>query len=138
MPVANFSERAMIWATRTRGTKFVHGDFESVMSSAKAGDLAYFDSPYADSQGIIYGAQQFSIPRLFSVVAELKRRNVYVAVSLDGTKKSGEKVVSLPVPDGLFEREVYVKLGSSMLKRFQLADQNGNAHHVSDRLLLTY
>lgn len=138
MPVDNFAERAHIWAARTHGTKFIHGDFEAVMGTAKAGDLAYFDSPYADSQGIIYGAQGFSVPRLFSVVSDLKRRGVAVAVSLDGTKKSGEKTVSLPIPDGLFEREVYVQLGSSMLKRFQLSDQNGDAHHVSDRLLLTY
>ena len=108
------------------------------MSTAVAGDLAYFDSPYADSQGIIYGAQGFSVPRLFDVVADLKRRGVAVAVSLDGTKKSGNKTVSLPIPEGLFEREVFVKLGSSMLKRFQLADQNGDEHHVSDRLLLAY
>lgn len=138
MPVDSFSERARIWAARTQGARFEHGDFEQVMISAKAGDLAYFDSPYADSQGIIYGAQGFSVERLFAVVADLKQRGVCVAVSLDGTKKSGDKTVALPIPDGLFEREVYVKLGSSMLKRFQLADQNGDAHHVSDRLLLTY
>jgi DNA adenine methylase len=138
MPVENFAERARIWAARTRGAKFVHGDFEAVMATAKAGDLAYFDSPYADSQGIIYGAQGFSVPRLFSVVADLKRRGVSVAVSLDGTKQSGSKTVVLPIPEGLFEREVYVQLGSSMLKRFQLADQTGDMHHVSDRLLLTY
>lgn len=138
MPVENFAERAEIWAARTHGAKFVHGDFEKTMRSANSGDLAYFDSPYADSQGIIYGAQGFSVPRLFDVVADLKRRGVYVAVSLDGTKKSGDKTVNLPIPKGLFEREVYVKLGSSMLKRFQLTDQNGDAHHVSDRLLLTY
>ncbi len=138
MPVDNFAERAYIWAARTHGARFVHGDFQSTMSTAKAGDLAYFDSPYADSQGIIYGAQGFSVPRLFEVVADLKRRGVSVAVSLDGTKKSGGKTVALPIPEGLFEREVYVHLGSSMLKRFQLADQSGDAHHVSDRLLLTY
>lgn len=138
MPVNSFAERARIWAARTHGARFEHGDFEQVMSAAKAGDLAYFDSPYADSQGIIYGAQGFSVPRLFAVVADLKRRGVSVAVSLDGTKKSGDKTVDLPIPVGLFEREVYVQLGSSMLKRFQLADQNGDAHHVSDRLLLTY
>ena len=138
MPVSSFADRAEIWAARTRGARFEHGDFEKVMASAQAGDLAYFDSPYADSQGIIYGAQGFSVPRLFDVVGDLKRRGVRVAVSLDGTKKSGDKTVALPIPDGLFEREVYVQLGSSMLKRFQLADQNGDDHHVSDRLLLTY
>lgn len=138
MPPESFAERARIWAARTRGAEFRHGDFAQTVADAKARDLVYCDSPYADSQGIIYGAQSFSVPRLFEVVADLKQRGVYVAVSLDGTKKSGDKTVSLPIPEGLFEREVFVKLGSSMLKRFQLADQNGDEHHVSDRLLLTY
>lgn len=138
MPVNNFSERALIWAARTRGTRFMHADFEETMMLATAGDLAYFDSPYVDSQTIIYGAQSFSVERLFKVVADLKARGVYVAVSLDGTKKSGDHTVDLPIPDGLFEREVMVHLGSSMLKRYQLKDQTAEDHHVADRLLLTY
>ena len=138
MPVANFAERAYIWAARTRGARFINADFEETMKLAKQGDLAYFDSPYVDSQQIIYGAQGFSVERLFRVVEDLKARGVYVAVSLDGTKKSGDHTVSLPIPDGLFEREELVHLGSSMLKRYQLKDQNADAHHVADRLLLTY
>jgi DNA adenine methylase len=138
MPVENFAERARIWAARTRGARFMHADFEETMKLAKAGDLAYFDSPYVDSQTIIYGAQSFSVERLFRVVADLKARGVYVAVSLDGTKKSGDHTVSLPIPDGLFKREEMVHLGSSMLKRYQLKDQTAEGHHVADRLLLTY
>jgi DNA adenine methylase len=138
MPVNNFADRARIWAVRTKGARFMHADFEETMKLAKRGDLAYFDSPYVDSQTIIYGAQSFSVERLFKVVGELKERGVRVAVSLDGTKKSGEHTVSLPIPPGLFEREVMVHLGSSMLKRYQLKDQTAEAHHVADRLLLTY
>ncbi|WGG51176.1 DNA adenine methylase [Rugamonas sp. DEMB1] len=138
MPVENFAERALIWAARTRGARFLHADFEETMKLAMPGDLAYFDSPYVDSQGIIYGAQSFSVERLFKVVADLKARGVYVAVSLDGTKKSGDHTVDLPIPEGLFEREVMVHLGSSMLKRYQLKDQTAEDHHVADRLLLTY
>ncbi|PLY39355.1 DNA methyltransferase [Janthinobacterium sp. ROICE36] len=138
MPVDNFAERAYIWAARTRGARFMHADFEDTMKLAKAGDLAYFDSPYVDSQGIIYGAQAFSVERLFEVVGGLKARGVHVAVSLDGTKKSGDHTVELPIPAGLFEREVMVHLGSSMLKRYQLKDQTAEDHHVADRLLLTY
>ncbi len=138
MPVSNFAERAGIWAARTRGARFMHADFEETMQLANAGDLAYFDSPYVDSQAIIYGAQSFNVERLFKVVGDLKARGVYVAVSLDGTKKSGDHTVDLPIPEGLFEREVMVHLGSSMLKRYQLKDQTAQDHHVADRLLLTY
>lgn len=138
MPVKNFAERARIWAARTAGASFTHADFEETVKTAMAGDLVYCDSPYHDSQAILYGAQDFSVARLFRVVGELKSRGVKVAVSLDGTKKSGDHTVALPSHEGLFEREVMVHLGSSMLKRYQLKDQNADDHHVADRLLLTY
>lgn len=133
-----FAERARIWAARTKNATFLHEDFESVLKRAKAGDLVYMDPPYADSQTIIYGAQSFSLPRLFSAIQDCKNRGVRVALSIDGTKKSGTKTVELSMPDGLFEREICIRLGSSMLKRFQLADQSGDGHHVTDRLLLSY
>lgn len=138
MPPEKFAERARIWAARTRSAKFINADFEETVSTAQAGDLVYCDPPYVDSQTILYGAQAFSVERLFRVVGELKDRGVRVAVSLDGTKKSGKHTVNLSAPEGLFEREVMVELGSSMLKRYQLKDQTAEDHHVADRLLLTY
>lgn len=138
MPPENFESRAMTWAARTRGATFINADFEEVLARAKEGDLVYLDPPYADSQTILYGAQAFKLERLFRAISELRYRGVKVALSIDGTKKSGRQTIALPVPDGLFVREEFVQLGSSMLKRFQLADQNGDEHHVSDRLLLTY
>ncbi|WP_253947390.1 DNA adenine methylase [Paraburkholderia xenovorans] len=138
MPPENFAERARIWAARTSGVEFAHADFEETMSRAQAGDVCYLDPPYADSQAIIYGAQAFSLPRLFTAIADCKHRGVRVALSIDGTKKSGDKTVALPIPEGLFEREVYVHLGRSMLRRFQMDGQTLEAEHVSDRLLLTY
>jgi len=138
MPPANFAERARIWAARTKAAEFMHADFEEAMDRAKEGDVCYLDPPYADSQTIIYGAQAFSLSRLFAVIERCKRRGVRVALSIDGTKKSGDKHVSLPIPEGLFEREVYVQLGRSMLRRFQMDGQTLETEHVSDRLLLTY
>lgn len=138
MPPENFAERARIWAARTRYVEFRHADFEETMRSAKSGDVCYLDPPYADSQTILYGAQSFSLSRLFEVIGECKGRGVKIALSLDGTKKSGSKQVDLPIPQGLFEREVYVHLGRSMLRRFQMDGQTLEAEHVSDRLLLTY
>jgi DNA adenine methylase len=138
MSPEKFAERARVWAARTRGAKFINADFEKTVSTAKAGDLVYCDPPYVDSQTILYGAQAFSVERLFKVVGELKERGVRIAVSLDGTKKSGKHTVDLSAPDGLFEREIMIQLGSSMLKRYQLKDQTAEDHHVADRLLLTY
>lgn len=138
MPVKNFAERARIWAARTRGAHFMHADFAETMKLAKKGDMVYLDPPYVDSQAILYGAQGFSYPRLLECIADCKRRGVYVALSIDGTKKSGNHTVELPTIEGLFEREVMVRLGSSMLKRYQLKNQTSEDHHVEDRLLLTY
>lgn len=138
MPPANFAERARIWAARTRHVEFIHADFETAIDKAVDGDVCYLDPPYADSQTIIYGAQAFSLPRLIETIARAKQRGVRVALSLDGTKKSGDKKVKFDLPDGLFEREVYVQLGRSMLRRFQMDGQTLEAEHVTDRLLLTY
>lgn len=138
MPVENFAERARIWAARTAGAVFRHADFAAVIEDAREGDLCYLDPPYVDSQTIIYGAQGFSLSRLFSVISDCKERGVRVVLSIDGTKKSGEKRIQLPIPPGLFKREVYVEVGRSMLRRFQMDGQTLHSEVVSDRLLLTY
>lgn len=59
----------------------------------------------------------------------------YVA---DGSKKSGDYLCDLPIPDGLFEREILVNWGRSMLKRFQMNGQSLESEVVTDRLLLTF
>jgi DNA adenine methylase len=63
---------------------------------------------------------------------------VFVALSIDGTKKSGKHKVDLPIPPGLFEKEVFIDCGRSMLRRFQMDGQTLEEEHVTDRLLLTY
>lgn len=134
----SFNDRVDVWFERTKGTTFLNADFATVMKKAKRGDLIYCDPPYSDSQSILYGAQAFSLLRLFESIAECKARGVYVALSIDGTKFSGTKLCELPIPKGLFEREEFVSVGRSMLKRFQMDGQSLEAHEVSDRLLLTY
>lgn len=108
------------------------------MALAKEGDLVYCDPPYTHTQAILYGAQAFSLPRLFECIAAAKRRGARIALSIDGTKKSGAVRTQLPVPEGLFEREVLVSCGRSMLRRFQLGGGSLESEVVADRLLLTY
>lgn len=134
----SFGKRVDIWHARTMGTRFMHLDFSEAMDIAKPGDLIYCDPPYADSQAILYGAQAFSLSRLFDSIASCKARGVYVALSIDGTKFSGRKLCDIPIPDGLFEREEFVSVGRSMLKRFQMDGKSLEDHEVHDRLLLTY
>ncbi len=133
-----FAERVEIWERRTAGAEFACADFAKAMAQAKAGDLVYCDPPYVDSQSILYGGQGFSLPRLYKAIAECKERGVRVALSIDGTKKSGDVSCQINVPDGLFEEEAMVNCGRSMLRRFQRGGSTLEDEVVHDRLLLTY
>ena len=134
----SFARRVSIWHSRTRGCEFICADFEETMDMASAGDLVYCDPPYKTSQSIVYGAQTFSLWRLFDAIASCKSRGVRVALSIDGTKRSGNLICDIPIPDGLFHREVSVNCGRSMLRRFQMRGETLESEEVTDRLLLTY
>jgi len=138
MPPKSFAARVDAWHARTSGTEFHHLDFTQAMHRAGHGDLVYCDPPYRDSQTILYGAQSFSLSRLFDSIAGCKARGARVALSLDGTKFSGRRVCDVALPHGLFVREAIISVGRSMLKRFQMDGRTMEAHEVSDRLLLTY
>jgi DNA adenine methylase len=113
-------------------------EYERAMDMAKPGDVVYCDPPYTHSQAILYGAQSFNLERLLQVIARCKSRGVYVALSIDGTKRSGNLICDIPMPAGVFEREVFVNCGRSMLKRFQMGGRSLAGEVVADRLLLTY
>jgi DNA adenine methylase len=133
-----FSRRVEEWHRRTPGTKFLALDFEEAMAMARGADVVYCDPPYTHSQSILYGSQSFALQRLFAAIDRCRSRGVYVALSIDGTKKSGTLVCELPIPERLFEREVLVNCGRSMLKLFQMGGRTLEAEVVADRLLLTY
>ncbi len=134
----SFSQRVDLWHARTRGSVFLHSDFEPIMNAAEPGDMVYCDPPYTHTQGILYGAQAFDLARLLAAIGRCKKRGVYVALSIDGTKKSGSLLCDLPIPPDLFEREAYLNCGRSMLRRFQMKGETLETEHVRDRLLLTY
>lgn len=135
---ASFAERVALWRQRVGGTEFACCDFTEAMRRAAPGDLIYCDPPYSYTQTILYGAQQFSLRTLFEVIADCKQRGVAVALSIDGSKKSGERVCDIPLPAGVFVREVAVNCGRSMLRRFQMEGRSLETEGVTDRLLLTY
>jgi DNA adenine methylase len=133
-----FAKRVDDWSVRVAGATFEIRDYAAAMAEAKKGDLIYCDPPYSYSQAILYGAQGFSLERLFQLITVCKARGVFVALSIDGTKKSGEFFCNLPIPSGLFEREVFIACGRSMLKRFRMDGKDLAGENVSDRLMLTY
>lgn len=137
IPVSSFATRALEWHQRVAGTEFFHSDYRELMQRAQPGDVVYCDPPYVDSQAILYGAQAFRLDALFDAIASCKRRGAFVALSIDGTKKSGTNTISIEPPQGLFKREVLVNCGRSMLRRFQMDGQTLEGEVVADRLLLT-
>ncbi|MEW6554247.1 MAG: Dam family site-specific DNA-(adenine-N6)-methyltransferase [Actinomycetota bacterium] len=135
---SSFSYRVDEWHLRIRDTDFLTADFRETMSLAKEGDLIYCDPPYRFSQSIVYGAQDFSLAGLLDTIALCKERGVKIALSIDGRKKSGKESCEICFPEGLFEREVYICCGRSMLRRFQMEGKTLENEEVHDRLLLTY
>ncbi len=134
----SFSKRVHAWHKRVLQTKFYNIDYLDAMNMSQAGDLIYCDPPYSFSQAILYGAQNFNLEALLSKIQECKKRGVYIALSIDGSKKSGDLICDIHVPNSLFEREVAVNCGRSMLRRFQMEGRTLENEIVTDRLLLTY
>ena len=138
IPVESFAKRVKEWSGRMKHVDFFHMDYQDAFGQSKYGDFIYCDPPYSHSQSILYGAQDFSLERLLERIDEAKSKGVRVALSIDGNKKSGDHICDLPIPEGLFEQEIYVSVGRSMLRRFQMEGQTLEKEVVSDRLLLTY
>jgi len=139
-PIApqSFAKRVDEWQKATEGATFAVLNYQEAMNKARAGDLIYCDPPYRHSQSILYGAQSFDLKELLGTIASCKARGVYVALSIDGTKRSGNLLCDIPLPEGLFEREALINCGRSMLKRFQMDGRTLEQEVVADRLLLTY
>ena len=138
IPPRKFSARVDEWHHRAATVEVRHADYREVMDSARSGDLIYCDPPYSYTQSILYGAQAFQLKELFAQIDRCRARGVFVALSIDGTKKSGDLLCDLEIPERLFERELEIKCGRSMLKRFQMEGRSLEAEEVTDRLLMTF
>ncbi len=134
----SFDKRVDDWHLRVRETTFELANYAETMRMAKAGDMIYCDPPYVHTQSILYGAQDFKLEALIEEIERCKTRGVSVALSIDGHKRSGNDVLKLPIPKGLFVREQLLDGGASMLKRFQSRGAQLDSERVSDRLLLTF
>ncbi len=133
-----FAKRVDAWAARVQGAEFFHREFTDSLNRARDGDVVYCDPPYSHSQAILYGAQGFDLDDLFRGIERAKSRGAFVALSLDGSKKSGALSCAYEFPKSLFTRQVPVNCGRSMLKRFQMEGQSLEGEVVTDRLLLTH
>lgn len=133
-----FQKRVRLWSELIQKADFNVASFEESMSKPQKGDVVYCDPPYTHSQGIIYGAQDFNITRLWDKIAECKDRGAYVMLSINGTRESQKKDISVEIPEGLFERELLVNCGTSMIDRLQNSGKEMENEVVHDKLLLTW
>ena len=135
---STFGRRVDEWYLRLKDTDFFHREYEESLDRARCGDVVYCDPPYSHSQAILYGAQKFSQNDLFKCIEKAKKKGVFVALSLDDSKKSGREKCLYDFPKSLFEKEVSIQCGHSMLRRFQMAGKTLESEQVKDRLLLTH
>lgn len=135
---ATFERRVNLWSDLVQKADFNVESFEKAMSKPQCGDVVYCDPPYTHSQSIIYGAQAFNIDRLWDKIAECKDRGAYVMLSINGTRESKKKDVSVNIPSGLFERELMINCGTSMIDRLQNYGKGMTDKVVHDKLLLTW
>lgn len=131
-------DRMDAWRERLRGTAFSVAHFSEAMQNVKRGDLVYCDPPYTYSQAILYGSQSYQIEELWQSIERCRRVGARVMLSLDGKKKSGKFTARFSIPDGLFQQEIMIDCGRSMLRRFQRAGETLEDEVVHDRLLLTW
>lgn len=133
-----FAKRVNLWHELVQKVDFQAASFEYSMKFPGEGDVVYCDPPYTHSQSIIYGAQDFYIERLWEKIAECKARGAYVMLSINGMRESQKKDISVDIPENLFEREILVDCGTSMIDRLQNAGKEMRDERVHDKLLLTW
>lgn len=133
-----FDKRIHQWHSLFKKANFNCESYIFSMDKPQEGDVVYCDPPYTHSQSIIYGAQDFDIEILWEKIAECKLRGVKVILSINGMRDSKRKDISVTPPDGLFERQLLVNCGTSMIDRLQNTGKEMNNKKVDDQLLLTW
>lgn len=133
-----FQKRVNTWNQLLQKATFNCESYIAAMDRAQAGDLIYCDPPYTHSQSIIYGAQDFNVDTLFQKIEECKNRGVYVILSINGMRDNKTKDISITPPEGLFERQLLVNCGTSMIDRLQNSGKEMKNKKVDDQLLLTW
>lgn len=133
-----FEKRINQWNSLLSKASFACESYVESMKYPQDGDVVYCDPPYTHSQSIIYGAQDFDINTLWTMIGECKERGAKVMLSINGMRDSQKKDISVTPPDGLFERKLLVNCGTSMIDRLQNNGKEMKDKIVDDQLLLTW
>lgn len=133
-----FEKRVALWSDLIQKADFYTESFEQAMLRPQNGDVVYCDPPYTHSQSIINGAQDFPTNSLWDKISECKERGAYVILSINDTRESKKKDISIDIPAGLFKRELVIDCGTSMIDRLQHPGEDMVDEVVHDKLLLTW
>lgn len=133
-----FEKRLLQWHTLIQKADFDCMNYTEAMNRAQKNDVIYCDPPYTHSQSILYGAQSFDVEVLWKKIAECKARGVKVMLSINGKKDSGKTDIAAVPPEGLFERQLFVDCGISMVDRLQNSGKSMKNKKIDDQLLLTW
>lgn len=134
----SFEKRLAQWHTLIQKADFDCMNYTEAMDRAQRDDLIYCDPPYTHSQGILYGAQAFDIETLWKKIFECKSKGVKVMLSINGKKDSGKTDIAAVPPEGLFERQLFIDCGVSMVDRLQNSGKSMKNKKIDDQLLLTW
>ncbi len=130
MTPERFAVVAKKWAPRLVRTTFRCGDYEAELATAREGDFAYLDPPYAGSTNRYQ--DDLDTSRLVRVLYDLSRRGVRWALSFDGMR--GKEDLRQPLPDDLYKRHLLLKSGHSLVKKVL----SGRVETVQESLYLNY
>ena len=103
------------WSNRISEVEFKCCDFEETLETASDGDLAYLDPPYLHTKGMYSGGLSFD--RLVNELDSLNSCGVRWVLSYDGIQ--GDTDLTVPIPDSLYERHLYMGAEISTYKKLQ-------------------
>ena len=133
-----FKKRVLLWSSLIQKADFTTSSFIEALNLPMHGDVVYCDPPYTHSQSIIYGAQDFRIEDLWDKISECKLRGANVILSINCLRELKGKDISVITPAGLFEREVLIDCGTSMIDRLKSSGNGMIDERVHDKLLFTW
>lgn len=122
------------WSRRVAETDFSAGDYANTLESAKEGDVAYLDPPYASTRGRYQNGQGLDQERFWQVLSDLTNRGVLWVLSFDGTAGERDYSHALETPRELSVLQLTMDVGSSPFPRVM----NGRVDGVKESVFLNY
>jgi DNA adenine methylase len=130
MEPSRFERIVGAWQDSIRDVEFICQDYRSTLDETRAGDLVYFDPPYAGNKQRY--AEDLNLEEFFGALDRLNSKGVKWALSFDGSR--GEQLLVHDVPKSLFKHHILLSSGNSAVNKVL----NGPVEVVYESLYLNY